>query len=244
MLLYLVCLLVGLIIIFVTLEYFKVRAKVRGISRLLQSAAWNLVREMENNPVFTAKKYRNGIKADFEEIVVASLEKLQPHPTHIAVGALPAPVTHLQGALETIDRNTAFTKDFWFVAQGLRNGLQVYISLFVLHNPNAAYLKMVEHMKRQRNEFDQQGTMRSLNFTDLKMVLGLPTEWPKGELPEQLEHKQLSWSRYWLISQAIKSHRKDVFKDLSYRPYTLDPSETAQEFVEEGVLIGMREYIR
>jgi hypothetical protein len=243
-LIFLVAVLIILVTLFILYECYKLRYKVRGITQLLQASAWNLVRDMENNPTFTAKRYRNSLKRDFEEVIVDSLKQLQPQPASVAIGVLPAPVTSMPGALETIEENKKFTKDFWFVAQGLRNGLQAFIALFILDNPKAAYLKMIEHMKRQRNEFAQRETMKSPNFSELKMILGLPTEWPQGELPEQLERKELSLASIWLIRYAVKHHRSEVFRGLTYKPYTFSGEDEGQEFFGEDVLIGMREYIR
>ncbi len=236
-----------ILIFLLVIAYFGVRHFheniVSSYASLLQSAAWDLVRQMENNPRHTPGRTRVRRTRDFKNLVSEIAKELHIAP-EIMLSELKSPPV-IDGAIAQLKNNEDFTTDFWFKAQGTRNGIQVFLDIVLLHNIAGALVRLTDHMKRQRDEFENKGTKKSPNFTALKLLLGLPTEWPMGDLPERCLAQGIKESRANDILAAARTHKHKILSQLDYKiwPENSDVKER-EEYVGENVIIGMREYIR
>lgn len=218
----------------------QLRERVSGLAAHLQSAAWDLVRQMENNPRYTAGKNRTKWTEEYKALVLEAADSLTRVP-NIYVGQLEQPVA-LTGAIDTIKKSDDESSSFWFKVQGTRNGLQVFLDLMVLRNPTSAYIRMTDHMCRQRDEFENKGKKASPNHTAMKLALGLPTEWPTGDLPERCLAKGIEETRALNLVTAAKRHKRRILAKLHYKVWTL--TDERPEFHGEELLLAMRDYIR
>lgn len=227
------------------------RKLVDDMGAQLQGAICNLVRHMENDPVGTPGKLARNREALLSRIAIEGNERLRPLatsvPAPLGMNFPPAPNNDPQltsAAQALLQWNERTSSDFWFKANGIRTGCQVFLALMELRNPMAAYILMTDHMKRQRDEWAKKETKRLPNFTEMKLVLGLPTEWPEGDQPERWQRRLISEHRARTILIATARYRERIFKGIQYKPWPLREDEDAPVFYEDGVLNGLREYIR
>lgn len=239
-------LIVALLGVRLFIPWYRRRLVLLGYAALLQGAAWNLVRQMENNPRHTAGKNRASQEAQFHKNVVGSADRFRlAGVPEVYAGEL-FPTFMAERGQQLVDFNRTDTDKFWFKAQGIRNGLQIFLDIMVLGNITAAYIKMIDHMRRQRDEFDEKGKKASPNFTELKQLFGLPTTWPTGEMPEQLEARGLTEQQALDIADAAYRHKHSILAKLHYKvwPEPGKEDEERQEFSGEDLLLAMRDYVR
>jgi hypothetical protein len=221
-------------------EYRKFKDKVSEKIDALVGAGIDLVRLMETTTDGTAKKagflddtvYRfavNGpavIAGAFNGPVTAGTA------AHGASGSgftstnvISLPADMAQRAQETahkmmqrrLDDMTAFSGNTGYV----RNGLAVYLALMKHKNIQSAFLNMIEHMKKQRDDEKK----KAINFTELKVFFGLPTEYPEGDMPEKLQKAGLSLFERQAIVEALENGREKALEGLLYNPPTKDDQE-------------------
>lgn len=233
-----------LLITLIVLYYLiKLRYQVAGIASHLQGAAWDLVRLMENNPRSTPSKTRKRWQQEFQALVLQSAAELTRMPSAY-YGKLDQPIA-LTGAIDTLRKGDEETSAFWFKVQGIRNGVQIFYDIMVLRNPGAAFVRMIDHMRRQRDEFENKGKKGSPNLTELKIVLELPTEWPVGDLPEQCLKRGLREAQAENIISAARRHKTFILSELIYKPWpSPDEPERVEEFQGDDLLAAMRNYVR
>lgn len=224
--------------------WFQVRREIIEISKLLQGTAWEIVRFMENNPRSTPGKNRKSLNEQFREYVTEPAKELHKVPERYK-GELRDSAA-LVGAIEQVKAGNNESNAFWHKTQGMRNGIQCFIEIMVLGNPKSAYFRMIDHMKRQRDEFENKGSKGSPNFTQLKLSLGLPTEWPTEDLPEVWAEKGIDPSREDNIVMAAKRYRYLILNRLTYREWPPPGSESQERtpYTGEELLVQMRDYIR
>ncbi len=218
------------------------RQRVLGYVGLLQAAAWDLVRQMENNPRSQPKRTDVRHAAAYKELVLPSGENVKEIPS-VYVGEL-RPATVLSGALEVLQKSEKFRDEFWFKVQGIRNGLQIFLMIVSLRNIEGAYILMIEHMKRQRDELEKKNRASSPNLPHLKLLLGLPTEWPVGDLPERSQKIKLGKLKTQDIKVAVKRYKMKIFEGLIYKTWPDTEGQERLEYHGERMLEAMREYIR
>ncbi len=117
----------------------------------------------------------------------------------------------------------------------VRNGLAVFLMLLKYKNVQSAFFNMTEHMKKQRDD-EKKGM---LNFTELKVFFGLPTEYPEGNTPEELQNAGLSTNDSLAIAEALDKGRERILKGLLYNPPTKE-GEKPITIEGEKVLEAMR----
>lgn len=239
-------------LMYLVVRYFTRRYEehLAGIGSLMQGALHDLIRHMENNPPGTPGKQARGREETLMRVAVQGLATIKPEaqaapPTGLMMGppALPDPgLTPAAQAL--IARNEADAGAFWFKAQGIRTGAQIFLAIMFFRNLTAAHVLMTEHMKRQRDEWDNKKERRSPNFTELKKVLGLPTEWPTAGVPEYWQAAGLTDQRALDISIALHQHRERILDRAYYKPWPRIEGAETPTYMGEDLLVGMREFIR
>lgn len=244
----------GLLLIIIFVLAMKVRQdrmKTGGIALLMQGAAHSLVRHMENDPLGTPSKLAKGREALLTRIAIEGAEKLKvvAGTAMPQVGLLaPPPVSsdpQLTAAAQALlVQNESSASEFWFKTQGIRTGAQIFLALTSLGNPVAAYILMTEHCKKQRDEWELKKQKRLPNFTELKMVLGLPTPWPEGLQPEEWQRRGISRNRAKLVIVAIRRYRDKIFAGVVYKPWPRKEDDVAPTYEGAALLEGLREYIR
>ena len=224
-----------------------------GIAGMMQASAWVLIRHMENDPVGTPGKLARKREELIQRIAIEGAERLKlvagtefpgNAPMSMMMPPMPSNDPKLTSAAqELLARNEAESSKFWFKANGIRTGIQVFMAIMVLRNVAAAFVLMTDHMKKQRDEWRDKQTKRSPNFTELKMVLGLPTDWPADFDPEDWQSRGISEQRALRILLATERYRDRIFRGVLYKPYPREGEEVV-EYEGEALLTGMREYIR
>lgn len=132
------------------------------------------------------------------------------------------------GDMTTLATNTA----------SVRHGLQVFWLLMEQENVQSAHFSLTEYMKKQR---DNSGK-KIQNFTELKVFFGLPTEWPTGTQPEDLQSAGLSSYEGKAIAEALKKGRGKVFAGMFYNPPVT--GDNAPIVIKgKNVLQSMRRYL-
>lgn len=224
--------------------YIKERRDTLELGKLLQGTAWEIVRFMENNPRHTPSKVRRGLSERHKEYVTEPAKELHKVPEYL-IGDLGDSVA-LTSAIDTLKVGEDEGNAFWHKTQGMRNGVQSFIEIMVLGNPKSAYYRMIDHMKRQRDEWETKGKKGSPNFTQLKLVLGLPTAWPKEDMPEIWAEKGIDIFRQKNIVTAARRYRRMILNRLTFRawPAPGHEEEERKPYTGEDLLIQMREYIR
>lgn len=219
--------------------------RILGYAGLLQSSAWTIVRFMENNPRTTARKNRLSHEKIFQENLVAPAERLK-FPNMAMYGNVQEafPVFMADAARELIEYNRDEVDKFWFKVQGMRNGIAVFLAIMQLGNIGMARLHMIEHMKRQRDEWDNKRKKNSPNFTELKMLLKLPTDWPTGDLPEMLLQDSLAEEVAIEIARAAWRYRKVILAHLEYKIWPEKDGDERLSFAGNELLEAMRDYAR
>lgn len=221
--------------------YIYFRKKVKDTAELLQGAAWDLVRRMENNSK-TGPRSRAAIRIqDHKNLVIETAKEVRTMP--VVAGGNLIPSDAIVGGIDLVKYNETFTQNFWYQVYGIRTGLQIFLDLYYLHNSDAAYVKMVEHMKRQRDEFVTKGTKNTPNLPELKMILRLPLIWPTEDLPERYEKKKWRLFLSKDIKAAARRYRHLILDKLVYKPWPTGDEERV-EYRGEKLLEAMREYIR
>ena len=235
-----------LVLVRILIPWYRYRLTLLGYAALLQGAAWNLVRSMENNPRHTASRNRSSQESQFEKVVVAAADRFRlPGVPEIYAGEL-FPTFMAEKGQQLLDFNRDDTNKFWFKAQGIRNGLQIFLDIMVLGNTTAAYIKMIDHMRRQRDEYDEKGKKASPNFTELKQLFALPTAWPTGDMPEQFEARGLTEQHSLDIALAARRYRHNILSGLEYKVWPAPGKEDEEREVFSGgaLLEAMRDYVR
>lgn len=251
----LVLVLVWLISLTIYLFFLRRRRLLTAeIVDLMQGAAWTLVRFMENNP----RQMSGRTKQSRQAIMDKMFENAQPfrggRPQivtvpgtngYVNIDAAPLFEKAVEAGNAFMTKSEAFASDFWFKAQGARNGIYVFLALIDLGNITAARIAMIEHMKRQRDELENKKTRSSPHFPELKGVLGLPTLWPDSAMIEKWEHAPIPLERQKAILEAMKGwNRSRILNKLHYHPFPENDGEKSEIYYGERILSGMREYIR
>lgn len=230
----------------IAIPIYQRRLEVLGLASLLQGAAWSLVRHMENNPRHTAGKNRRSQEQMFHANIVAAADRFRlPNVPAVYEGEL-FPAFMANKGQELVEFNRVDADKFWFKVQGLRNGLQVFLDIMVLGNVTAAYIKMIDHMRRQRDEYDGKGKKSSPNLTELKRVFNLPTAWPTGDMPERMEERGLTELQAENIALAARRYRQMILAKLHYKiwPEPGKEEEERRDYHGENLLLAMRDYVR
>ena len=259
-----VALVIGFVAYIVYLVWFVKQCVHHNVS-LLQSTAWDMIRLMENDPRHVPKDEIVGRTEHFQRFIVAAtgelIEKAKPLPTppmptpqmmpvpmHMPLPTAAMPNTivpfdpqgYMDRAADLRDRNEATKKKFWFKAQGLRNGAIALLQIIEAENPAGARHMMIRHMERQLSDSDRV----SHNFTEMKLLLGLPTEWPTEKMIKQVKSEELDFVRRLLLVEAARK-RESIFKGLVYKAWPADKSEErVARSTPNDILEGMREYTR
>lgn len=221
-------------------EYRKFKDKVSEKINALVGAGIDLVRLMETTTDGTAKKagflddtvYRFAVNGPAEIAAAFNGPATAGTATQSASGSgfvntnvISLPADLAQRAQETahkmmqrrLDDMTSFSGSMGYV----RNGLAVYLALMKYNNVQSAFINMIEHMKKQRDDEKK----KAANFTELKVFFGLPTEYPEGDMPEKLQKAGLSTFESQAIAEALKNGREKAFENLHYNPPTKDDQE-------------------
>lgn len=217
----------------------------REIIELLQGSLWNAVRHMENAtrgmPGSLGRKRTETVQS-----FIAPPAQMFPKLQRLRIDKLPETHTKEDVAFRLIEMNESAASDHWFKVNGIRTGMQALVHLVETHNVRAAFLLVIELMKRQRDEFKIKGTQKTDNFTELKLVLGLPTDWPTGDMPEELLHKGISLAKQEEIAYAVtrSKYRHYLFDKLVHKkwPEGLETERTIYEGYE--VVEAIKDYIR
>lgn len=205
----------------------------------LQGAAWELIKLMENSGPGGAEG--RAVKAE------ATTERFAVNGARAVAGTRPVAVLRehdpglTEAGLKLMELYKADSKGFRFGRGGARNGVAVFLSIMRDRNLQAAYVTMVDHMKAQRDELAEKGSRGLPNFSNLKMFLDLPTEWPAGDMPERLRGQGFYG---WMTSNvALTRLGARVFDGLEYKtPAAGDRPALIAHGTD--VLKAMREFVR
>lgn len=205
-------------------------------TNLLRGAAWDLVRGMENYPPRAAGRRAKGRAELVERFAFKAAEGGRPLPMGDA-GTLDLSTV----GLEVVERNEADGSGHWRRVNGIRRGAYAFYALFQLDDPAVAFRALTDHMKVQARF--EVGSMP--NHTELKMLFGLPVEWPAAGAGERYEVEGLGWRREMDIRTAVDAGRAAVFDQLNYRTWPEDePDGTERDYKGEEILERLRLYIR
>lgn len=202
----------------------------------MQSAAWNITRIMGFLPVAGAKSDRDRREKVAREFIIGAMHSFPDAPKVVSTDQIPDPKTVIDAGFDIMDRNEQKTSAHISMVAGARLGIQSFLFLMQNRNIEAAHSSMIEMMKRQRDEYDGKGTKGTLNFTDLKQVLGLPTNTPTGSMPEELSAQAVGWVRRIVILSIIEDRYHDIFKGIRY----VGPDST--EYHDSEIIKAMQTY--
>lgn len=229
----------------------------------LRGAAFDLVRLMEITTDGTAKKaeildnttYRFAVNGPAEIIgayagpattAAAPADGEAPKPAASGTWTSPNIITmpHDLVKLATETANTMRERRLGDMATmaastaSVRHGLQVFWLLMMEENVQSAHFNLTEYMKKQRDDAGK----KIQNFTELKVFFGLPTEWPTGTQPEELQKAGLSSEEGKAIAEALKRGREKVFSGMFYNP-PVTGSDKPIVIRGKNVLHSMRRYL-
>jgi hypothetical protein len=213
----------------------KFQDKVSEKIDALTGAGIDLVRLMETTTDGTAKKagflddtaYRFAVngpaeiaRAFYGPVTAGAATQSKAGSGFVSSNVISLPPDLAQRAHETADkmmerRLKDMTNHGGNVAN-VRNGLTVFLALMTHENVQSAFINMIDHMKKQRDDKEKKTT----NFSELKVFFGLPTEYPEGDTPEKLQKAGLSTFEREAIAAALKKGRTKVLKALLYNPPT------------------------
>jgi len=213
------------------------KLRLGGDLALLQGAVWNLVRGMENYPRRSASKRNKDRLATIREFAFQGAALGRPLPMS---GESTLDIT--EAATEAIDRNERDSSGHWRTINAYRRPAYTFLALYRTNNITAARLSIVEHMKVQ-SKYDP-GALP--NFTELKMLFGLPTEHPTWEVAEAAERRGMSERRYIEIGRATAQGFTAITRNLVYVPWPEGRADEAipEAYEGEALLDAMREFIR
>lgn len=205
---------------------------------LLQAASWSLVRGMENYPRRSASKRGADRTALVREFAFEATKLGRPLPM---TGESTLDI--VEAPFEVIDRNEKDGSAHWRQVNGLRRGAFSLLALYWLGNTQAAFLSLTEHMRVQ-SRLDEGACT---NLTELKMLFGLPIEWPKtSESAETAERQGFTLRRHQEIMRAVNKGFTAVAATLVYQPWPegrMDQS-IPEEHKGEAILEAIRGFIR
>jgi hypothetical protein len=211
-------------------------ARIAGYITLLQATAWDLVRGLENYPPRAAGRRAKGRAEVVERFAGRAAELGKALPMGDA-GVFDLSTV----GIEVVERNEKDSSGHWRRVNGIRRGAHAFLALFRLNNPGIAFMTMTEHMKVQARS--DAGSMP--NHTELKMVLGLPTDWPEAGIAEACERRGLDFYREQDILRAVQRGRAAVFHNLEYSTWPEDEEDGAEKtYRGEEILDRFRRYIK
>ena len=149
--------------------FLRMRNSLRGRISALQGAAWELVRRMENTTPDGVRERARVAESTTEKFAVDGNAKI-PRSAMFSGDAATSDLT--AAGLALMERHANEAAQFRAERSALRAGIAIFLSLMVYRNSQSAFIAMTEYMRRQRERTDIP------NFADLKMVLGLPSDWP------------------------------------------------------------------
>lgn len=216
--------------------YRQRQARLVSDITLLQATAWDLVRGLENYPPRAAGRRAKGRADMIERFAGKAAELGRPLPMGDA-GALDLSTV----GIEVVERNEKDSSGHWRRVNGIRRGCHAFLALFRIGNPSIAFMTMTEHMKVQARS--DAGSMP--NHTELKMVLGLPTDWPAPNVAEACERRGLDFYREQDILRAVRLGRATVFDRLEYSTWPEDEDDGEERtYHGEEILDRFRKYIK
>jgi hypothetical protein len=228
---------VGATILLVMLYRRRHRNAVGSKIDALQGAAWELIKLMENSGPGGPEARSERAEATTERFAVTGAAAVGRRP--LAVWREVDPKLTDAG-LRLMDLYKADSAKFRKGRGAVRNALVIFLAIVRDRNLQSAYALMVEHMMAQRDEHAA-GSRSLPNFSNLKIFLDLPTEWPTGDLPEQMRGQ--SFYEYLTSSVAVQRLGDEVMNGLEYR--TLDSLGSDPIIVADAeILKAMREFIR
>lgn len=205
----------------------------------LQGAAWELVKLMENSGPGGAEARAEKAENTTEKFAVNGAAKVMT-PRPLAVWREHNPGL-TEAGLKLMDLYKADSRNFRAYRGGARNGVAAFISVLRDRNLQAAYVTMVDHMKAQRDELAEKGSKSLPNLTNLKIFLNLPTEWPRGQMPE--EQKGMGFYGFLTSNIALNRTAGRVLSNMEYKTPAVGgrPALIAHG---DDVLKAMREFVR
>lgn len=211
-------------------------ARIAADTSLLQGALWDLVRGMENTGIRNASR-RAADRAQLLERFAVEGAKAVGAGKPMPMGDVAAlDITTL--GFELITRNEADSGDHWRKVNAIRRGCYAFLMLVELRNPSAAYLALCTHMQKQRDVGKGMD-----NFTELKALLGLPIEYPEGDMPERCIKAGITLERERAALNATTRGMARVYDGLVYAPWPVG-EESAVTYVGPEILQQMRIYMR
>ena len=221
------------------LFFARHRDAIGSKSDALQGAAWELIKLMENSGPGGAENRAEKAENTTEKFAVTGATKVMT-PRPLAVWREHNPGLTDAG-LKLMDLYKVDSKGFRFGRGGARNGVAAFLSVLRDRNLQAAYVTVVDHMKAQRDELADKGTKGLPNLTNLKIFLNLPTEWPRGQMPE--EQRGQGFYGYLTSNIALTRMGGQVLRNLEYKTPAFGgrPAIVAHG---DDVLRAMREFVR
>lgn len=218
--------------------YFRYLRRLQLIAdiSLLRGTLYDLVILMEQYPVKASSRRAGGRAEILERFAIEGASKVGAGKPMPMGDTAALDVTTL--GFELIDRNEKDGSDHWRRVNGIRRGLRCWLALVELRDPGLAYRVMVEHMKAQRTL--EKGVD---NFTEFKTLLGLPTIWPTGDLPERCGAVGITLERAEGAMAAVEAGLGVALDGLIYRPWP-DKGQERPEFTGTAIFEEMREYVR
>lgn len=228
----------------------------------LKGAAFDLIRLMEMTVDGVAKKYV-WVNDDFHRFAVdgpAAIVAAYGRATTQAAGegGAPAPSNTWQSSniinmpadliakshetaeallKRRLDDHAAFGPNY----NGVRQGVAAFLAILDYGQIGTANFIMTEHMKKQRDEFEGKGTKNLPNYPQLKKFLGLPIDWPTGDMPEKLQKAGVSDRDDKLIEYAMAAGAKEKALEVLRKMATLKRGEIPEA---ESMLEILRKYLR
>jgi hypothetical protein len=219
---------------FILYQRYRAQLQLSADIALTQSAALTIIKELENYPNHAAGRRARNRKKVLEDLALKAAEAGRPLPMGDA-GTLDLSTV----GLELIERNEKDSSGHWRRVNGVRRGCQVFVALFQLKNPTAAFLALTEHVRVQARL--EPGQTPSL--TELKMLFGFPLEHPEEGLAERLEREGLSVNRE-LELLALANEVSAVFKGLFYTPFPVNEEDQPTTYWDTQILDQFRAYMR
>ena len=209
--------------------FLRVRNSLRGRVSALQGAAWELVRRMENTTPDGPRERARIAEATAERFAVAGNASI----TRPSLITGDTPTSDLTAAgLSLMERHANEAAQFRAERSALRAGIAIFLSLMVHRNSQSAFVAMTEYMRRQRERKDIP------NFADLKMALGLRTDWPADW--HRRKSDLTNWD-YFAIDYAVRRRRR-ILAGIQYHPPAPEGSPSIV-VTGDNILLAMRAYL-
>lgn len=221
------------------LTYMRYMTTIYSKMDALQGACWELIKMMENSGPGGAESRATRAETTVERFgVIGATSVLATRPLATWQEINPELT---DAGLKLADIYRGDSRGFRASRGAIRNGLAIFLAILRDSNLQSAYTLLVEHMKAQRDEFEDSKKKTLPNYANLKQFLDLPIDWPTGDIPERC-HGQTLFG-YKTSMRALYGIGSRLFAGLEYQSPAIGDRQ-AVLFAEAQIPVAMREFIR